>query len=177
MTYDLRPWPSRSTKGSSIYISIRNPVTLSPIFQEIWFFSSDFLSSRDFWSSDRQKAKHMSPPCMSIGGLKKVTGRRTFFDSQGVNNGHFLSIFSFSGKTFRVEIKTVNNLISFWMSPDFSSTGGSEKTKIQNHHFINVIMVFFLFWSWPIVYYRWKSVQRDQLSVASGINRRKVNLY
>ncbi len=40
-------------------------------------FSSELFSSHEFWSSDigqtdRQKAMHMSPPCISTGVLKNL---------------------------------------------------------------------------------------------------------
>ncbi len=45
LTFDLWPWPSRSTKGSSAYILWPNFMTLGAVFSRYELLPSEFLSS------------------------------------------------------------------------------------------------------------------------------------
>ena len=69
LNFDLWPWPSRSTLGSSTSMPRPNFVTLGEILFEIW------ILVKYFWSSYRQKVMHMSPPCIRTGGLNKLMYR------------------------------------------------------------------------------------------------------
>ncbi len=67
-TFDIWPWPLRSTYGPSLLTLWPNFINVSAIFTKIWLFIKS-----ETWPSHRQKVMHMSPPCTRTGGLKNWT--------------------------------------------------------------------------------------------------------
>ena len=72
LTVDLWPWPSRSSLGSPTCMFWSNFMPLTATVFEIWIIVKWIsVQSQTDGQTDRRKAMHKSPQCISTDGLKK----------------------------------------------------------------------------------------------------------